>query len=67
MKQNYMRMTTSNIVTQVLSRTLTFKVRALGSLLWAKPIKHNSITLDRQRDLNTPSGVILGAQEVVSR
>ena len=61
-KQNYMRdMTTSNIVTQVPFTNVDLQSKSPGQSISGQTIKHNSITLDRQRDLNTPSGVILGS------
>ena len=60
-KQNYMRdMTTSNIVTQVPFTNVDLQSKSPWAVYYGQnQLSHNSITLDRQRDLNTPSGVIL--------
>lgn len=62
-KQNYMRdMTTSNIVTQVPFTNVDLQSKSPWAVYYGQnQLSHNSITLDRQRDLNTPSGVILGS------
>ncbi|MDU1990213.1 MAG: DUF87 domain-containing protein, partial [Enterococcus faecalis] len=62
-KQNYMRdMTTSNIVTQVPFTNVDLPSKSPWAVYYGQnQLSHNSITLDRQRDLNTPSGVILGS------
>ena len=55
-------MTTSNIVTQVPFTNVDLQSKSPWAVYYGQnQLSHNSITLDRQRDLNTPSGVILGS------
>lgn len=62
-KQNFMRdMTTSNIVTQVPFTNVDLQSHSPWAIYYGQnQLSHNAITLDRQRDLNTPSGVLLGS------
>ena len=59
-QKNYMRdMTTSNIATQI-PFTNTELQSPTGKYYGQNQLSNNIITIDRKRDLNTPSGLIFG-------
>lgn len=59
-QKNYMRdMTTSNIATQIPFTNIELQ-SPTGTYYGQNQLSNNIITIDRKRDLNTPSGLILG-------
>ena len=62
-KKNFMRkMTTANIATQVPFTNVDLKSESsLARYYGQNQLSNNIITLDRKRDLNTGSGVVLGS------
>lgn len=62
-KRTFMRdMTTSNIVTQVPFANVDLHSSSLTARYYGQnQLSGNIITLDRKKDLNTPSGIILGS------
>ncbi len=63
MKRRFMRdMTTTNIATQIPFTNTDLQSKSPLAIYYGQnQISNNIITLDRQRDLNTASGVILGS------
>lgn len=62
-KRRFMRdMTTANIATQIPFTNTDLQSDSPNAIYYGQnQLSNNVITLDRQRDLNTPSGVILGS------
>ncbi|KXT75182.1 hypothetical protein STRDD10_00418 [Streptococcus sp. DD10] len=62
-KKNFMRdMTTANVATQVPFTNVDLKSSSPRALYYGQnQLSNNIITLDRKRDLNTGSGVVLGS------
>lgn len=59
-QKNYMRdMTTSNIATQIPFTNIELQ-SSTGKYYGQNQLSNNIITIDRKRDLNTPSGLIFG-------
>lgn len=62
-KKNFTRpMTTSNVATQIPFTNTDLQSDSPNAIYYGQnQISNNIITVDRQRDLNTPSGVVLGS------
>ena len=62
-KRNYLRdMTTANIATQIPFTNTDLQSDSPTAIYYGQnQLSNNVITLDRQRDLNTASGVVLGS------
>lgn len=61
MEKNYMRdMTTLNIATQIPFTNIELQ-SPTGKYYGQNQLSNNIITIDRKRDLNTPSGLVLGS------